>query len=252
MVSTSGKDLAQEIFDSSLTRTTMNKLSLNGLAISVALAFSAQAQAAIVTANASITGAGCTGPSVSQAAPGSVGTNATNSNCIVNVFAEAQNTATTSAIQHDPVNLTAGSGISTANGSSLASGTLVNSYLINFQPSAVLGRTATGSVTFTDQILAVVYSNFGTSGSQGFTNTSYLQGSPGYTYGQIFGLETALPGDSFSVNGNTINFSMLASSLGGDNLRVITAVPAPASIALLGLGAVGLMTARRKKAQSQA
>jgi hypothetical protein len=229
----------------------MNKLSSIGLAVSLALAFSSQASAAIVSANASISGAGCTGPSVSQAVPGSVGTSATNSNCLVNVFAEAQNTSLTSTIQNDPVNLTLGSGISTASGSSLASGTLVSSYLINFQPSALLGRTAIGSVTFSEQILAVVYSNLGFNTSNyGFTNTSYLQGSPTYTYGQIFGLETALA-DSFTISGNTLSFNMFSTSLlGGDNLRVITAVPAPASIALLGIGAVGLLAAaRRKKSQ---
>jgi PEP-CTERM motif len=225
----------------------MNKLSIKGFAAAFAVVFGTQAQAGIAASNVSVSA--CSSTTVSQAIPVSVGTSATNNNCVVNVFAEGQNIALTSAIQHDLVDSNLGSGIKTTSGSTLAAGTLVNSYLINFQPSAISGRIATGSVTFTEQILAVVYSNgglFGGSANRGFTNTSYLQGTPSYTYGQVFGLETILA-DSFMENGNTINFTMVATSLtGSDNLRVITAVPTPSSIALLGLGAFGLVAARRK------
>jgi PEP-CTERM motif len=215
------------------------------------------AQAAVLSGTAAYSsGSACSGGvAISTSTPSSIGSTATNANCLIRAFDEAQGTALTSALLNDPIDLTLGSGIKTTSGGSLASGTVVNSHLINFQPSAGIlagGQTVTGSITFANNILAVVYSNLGLTANQGFLNTDYLhQAATTYGYNQFFGVETNAE-RSFTVSGNTLNFT-----LGGyyssailrdmDNLRVLTEVPAPASIALLGLGGLGLFFMRRKK-----
>jgi hypothetical protein len=224
----------------------MNKLTQIFLASSIVLGATQAVQAAVVSVSAS--SADCAkGVLTPQNVPATIGMAAGNANCAVRVFNEAQGATLNSTLLNDPLGLPLGSGVLTLGGAAITSGTQVDSHLVNFQPSALLGQSVNGSVTFSQNILAVVYSNFGLAANQGFSNTAYLQNpSTGYAYGQLFGAETALL-DGFSFTGNTLNFNLSSSSLlGGDNLRVITDVPAPASLALVLAGAFGLMAVRRK------
>jgi hypothetical protein len=85
----------------------------------------------------------------------------------------------------------------------------------------------------------------------GFGATSYLENaSTAYSYSGGYGIEPVL-GDQLSFSGNTLNFRFLSSSLlAGDHLRVITAVPLPATLALVGLGALGVLVWRKRKPEA--
>ncbi len=118
--------------------------------------------------------------------------------------------------------------------------------MIDYQPSTLF-QGVQGSVTFSQRILAVVYSQ------PGFGATGYLENSStAYSYAGLYGIEPAL-GDQLSFSGNTVNFRFLTSPLASDDhLRVITEVPLPATLALLGLGSLGLLVTRKKIAAAQA
>jgi hypothetical protein len=219
----------------------MNQHSISKLVFVIGALFSAHASSAVISATASNV-ALCGGVSIGTTSLASSGTSATNANCAVRIVNEAQSTSLVSNLINDPINLIPGSGMLTSLASTVAAGTLVDSFLIDYQPNALL-QGVQGSVTFSQKILAVVYSQ------AGFGATSYLEnGSTAYSYGNNYGIEPVL-GDQLSFTGNTLNFRFLASGLlGGDHLRVITEVPVPATLVLLGLGGVAMAARRKKKA----
>jgi hypothetical protein len=232
--------MATRLLTSNQNGSAMKKLSLSSIALLISTLISANTHAAVVSATANNVALCAAGVSLSTSAPSTSGTNASNADCTLRVFNEAQNTALGATLINDPINLIPGSGILTALGASVAPGTLVDSFMIDYQPSTIL-QGIQGSVTFSQKILAVVYSQ------PGFGATSYLgNASTAYSYGGLYGIEPIL-GDQLSFSGNTVNFRFLTSSLAnGDHLRVITEVPLPATLTLLGLGGLGLLASRKK------
>jgi PEP-CTERM motif len=224
----------------------MKNFSLTSLTFLVGTLMSTQASSAVVSASATNYALCNSGVSISSIAPTTTGTSASNTNCTVRIYDEAQSSTLTSNLLNDPINLTPGTGILTALAGTVAAGTLVDSFMIDYQPSTLL-QGVQGSVTFSQKILAVVYSQ------PGFGATSYLEnGGTAYSYGGLYGIEPIL-GDQLSFSGNTLNFRFLTSSLiGGDHLRVITEVPLPTTLALLALGGLGVFSFRKKKTELQA
>jgi len=131
-------------------------------------------------------------------------------------------------------------------GPTLAAG-VYDSHMIHFDASTGVA-VVQGSVTFSGNIVAVIYENNLLDISDG------LLGAPGTTYatGDPFRSHaSALGASSYTVAGNTINFSLWANSIAAwpnkmAQLRVLTdgTVPAPGAVALLGLA--GLVGRRRR------
>lgn len=218
----------------------MNTNTLSSIVLIIGTLTCAHTSAALVSATAGNYALCGSGVTISTTVPTSSGTNASNADCTVKVYNEAQNTALSGSLINDPINLIPGTGILTALAGTVAAGTWVDSFMIDYQPSTLL-QGVQGSVTFSQRVLAVVY------GQPGFGATSALgNASTAYSYGGLYGIETVL-GDQLSFSGNTVNFRFLTSSLAsGDHLRVITEVPLPATLALLGLGSFGLLVTRKK------
>jgi hypothetical protein len=141
-----------------------------------------------------------------------------------------------------PVDMTNNPGSSTSPIPGFVSGNY-DSHFIHFQPvPGVIG--ANGTVTFSGPIVAVIFRNTtldNSDGPAGAFPTVYP------TFYPNRGLGTNPP--SFcSVLGNTITFSLnsLAPSADLGEIRVLThVVPAPGSMALLGLG--GLLCMKRRR-----
>jgi len=121
-------------------------------------------------------------------------------------------------------------------------GTLIHSYFVHFDPVGSLTRE--GSVRFDQKILGIIIEN------PRFNASTPLVGLLGNTYGTAsgaYGLELAANGDRFGISADryTLGFRFGATDP-GDRLRVITAVPEPATMSALGLGAIALLRRRRK------
>ena len=131
-------------------------------------------------------------------------------------------------------------------GPTLAAG-VYDSHMIHFDASTGVA-VVQGSVTFSGNIVAVIYENNLLDISDG------LLGAPGTTYatGDPFrSHSSALGTSSYTVAGNTLNFTLWANSFAAwsnkmAQLRVLTdgTVPAPGAVALLGLA--GLVGRRRR------
>jgi hypothetical protein len=125
----------------------------------------------------------------------------------------------------------------------IAAGTRVASQFLFFDPRGA-AQIATGFAKFNGDILGVA------------TTTTLLQGSDFlgiqptvfYNYNDGSGLEDQ---DIVTFSGRTLNFTLQASSP-SDSIRILTAVPEPASWAMLiaGFGLVGA-AARRRRASGQ-
>lgn len=117
------------------------------------------------------------------------------------------------------------------------------SHMVHFDPGAA-PPFAIGSVSFAQNIVAVIFDEAklsATDASMGSFSTTYDTGSPF----RSFNADT-LGFTSFNVTGNTFSFQFMQSP--GINrmyeARVITAVPTPGSLALIGLG--GMVSLRRR------
>lgn len=137
--------------------------------------------------------------------------------------------------------MTANPGISWGSPGGPVSGVVDSHYLYWWRSGA--GGVTTGSVTFSGQILGVAYDVID------LIDSDAPLGPPGTVYDPAMitwrGLSIA---DRFTVNGDTLEYRFIGSSsmLDMAQFRVITAVPAPGSLALLGAGA--LVAKRRRRA----
>jgi hypothetical protein len=134
------------------------------------------------------------------------------------------------------------------NRGTIAAGTAVESYML-FSNPAKGAHPYSGSVTFSTAILGVevlTKSLNNTDGILGSTTTKYYTGTDR-------GLELGSPTDSFTLNltANTLTFDFKTSSV-IDEIRIITAVPEPATMAMCGtsLVVVTAVALRRRKAEA--
>lgn len=122
-----------------------------------------------------------------------------------------------------------------------------DSHFIHFDP--VVGQfSATGTVTFVDPIIAIIYDNTyldATDATFGSFGTLYDTGNPNRSFAG------ALNNSSISWAGNSLTFNLWTIAPGNPicELRVLThPVPAPGSLALLGVGSLAAFRRRRSSA----
>jgi hypothetical protein len=150
-------------------------------------------------------------------------------------FDEAQNVVTTMAYSVD-------------GGGSIAAGTLVSSHMIFLNspfaltPSPILVSHLNVVWTFSHPILGVMSD---TPGALEFASTGEL-GSPFTIYPAAGfpnrGLEA---GDGYTISGNQLTVNMQVTQP-GDWIRVVTAVPEPGTLLLLGMGALAGAVVRKR------
>lgn len=207
--------------------------------IGLRCAMAALAMSAGLSAQAAVTSAG--GSAVIIAPPPSTLLGANQSLTQAWAFNEVSNFTLATNL---PVNATT-PGTYTSNGSltpgSIAAGTVINSHYLYSDPVAGALTTYEGFVEFDQPILGVIC-------LRADLNSTDFLGAPGTAYGDnaARGLELS-QAERFTITiaGNRVNFRF-ETSTATDDIRVITAVPAPGSAALLGLG--GLLAARRRRA----
>ena len=123
----------------------------------------------------------------------------------------------------------------------LAAGTLVRSYYARVDPVGTNLETYTGSLTFDSAIIGVVFRD-----STNEPNSELTL--PGVTYRNNFDFDLSGNrfGDTFSISDDrrTIDITMRA-DIGQDSIRIITAAPSPAGVAVF--GAFGLAAMRRRR-----
>jgi hypothetical protein len=119
-------------------------------------------------------------------------------------------------------------------------GQAVDSWLLFFDPLGI--SSVAGSVTFAQSVLQV----FGTRAD--LQNSSSFQRT-GYTYNYSVNVAPEA-GDTTTFSGKTVNLNWAASDP-GDYVRVLTAVPEPATYAQMaaGLWLMGMVVRRRQRAK---
>lgn len=149
---------------------------------------------------------------------------------------DEQQNVTTSGVFVDMVN----SGPSSGAIPGVIAGTF-NSHFLHLEDYSGAGPF-NGSVTFDGPIIGVIFNNL----TLDATDATY--GAGGTIYPTAYPFRGLGPQSSFTVSGNTINFSLMWISPVADvmQIRVLThPVPAPGPLALVGLG--GLAMARRRR-----
>lgn len=125
-------------------------------------------------------------------------------------------------------------------------GTAVQSYLFHADSVDGFDALLSGYVVFDTPILGVLIHTASMNG------TDDLLGRPGITYGHHAGRKLELPPeslDTFEISGDRLRLDFtLKFDLANDNLRIVTAVPEPGSLALLSMLGFGASRRRRRAA----
>src|SRR6185436_6438919 len=117
-----------------------------------------------------------------------------------------------------------------------------DSHFIHFEPiPGIIG--AAGTVTFSAPIIGVIFVN------STLDNTDAVFGAGGTTYPTLYpqpGL-SAFPASTFSINANTLTFNFQATvpTAFVDQVRVLTHVPGPGVLAVMGMA--GVLGGRRRR-----
>lgn len=132
----------------------------------------------------------------------------------------------------------------------ISSGTKVASYYFYFDPKNTLDIEAT--FKFTNKVLGIVSNERNNAANDHFERSDYLipgavpVGNKVTGWFEARGLEISDTVDTVRwINDRELKFSWRASSP-GDQLRVITAVPEPATLATLVIGAAAMMRRRQR------
>ncbi len=165
---------------------------------------------------------------------------------------ELQNFQLTSALLVDAVAPGVYDMVSDLSNIFIPAGTFVSSHLIFWDPLA--GTRTIATYTLNSKILGVIARNGTNAGNDRLLASDYL-GNPLTVYPTGFfqnrGLEFGA--DVFTIGpGNTVTIDFGASSP-GDQIRIITqGTPEPATLALFGIGSLGLAGAARRRRKNLA
>jgi hypothetical protein len=219
----------------------MNRTCILPLAIVVTLFPAAIAAGAVTGSTGSVV--------LNTSPPSNIISGSWESDTQIREFIEAQPKTLTQAVAVDVTVPGTSPGASDANLSpgTIPAGTPVDSYFFHFDP---VGKPATpitlsGSITFDSPVLGLIALSEtlnGSIGSLGLATTTYASGSD---HGMEFTLNADGTDDilTLSADRRTVSFTVTA-NLNADELRIVTAVPEPGSLALLG-GGMLLLAAKR-------
>ena len=196
-----------------------------------------------LTASANIVGTG--GAAVLATPPADITNGLWTSNTEIRAWSERQTTLITNLVLdhaatgfiNDPSQLVPGT---------VAAGTAVASYMVRLDPANGGTHTLSGFVVFDTPILGVLQ-------DRGTLNASdILLGRPGVTYNtnnnRGMELGSASDSDNFQISADRlrIDFYMAVTNSPTDDIRIVTAIPAPGAMMAAMLGAACLCRRRRE------
>ncbi|MEM9342779.1 MAG: VPLPA-CTERM sorting domain-containing protein [Pseudomonadota bacterium] len=122
-----------------------------------------------------------------------------------------------------------------------------SSHLIHFDPLGSNGGSASGTFDFVGRIVAIIVSNNTSGGGRLLNDTDAL--FSGDTYEQSVSRRSENSDVFQLIDGNTLAYDFRTVQGYIDNVRVVTAVPLPASALLMlgGLAAIGLVRSKRRR-----
>lgn len=127
-----------------------------------------------------------------------------------------------------------------------AGNTIVNSYIVHYDPTSLFTRTTTGFIDFSNPVYVITYPNSdlaATDNTLGISSWQYPAGRSDR------GFDLAQANDTFSLYSPSSGVWRvewdLEAGIGLDQMRIVEITPTPASLGLLATG--GLLMARRRR-----